>query len=113
MLERGMCFSTGQTTLSGPVAVKNERLAAIVRNLVEISVEKREMRLFETRSPTELRLVASSSATQSLWLRDRKVRSQIVGKNRRRHPEIGAVGEVMGGGRRKSRASNGARNKIY
>ena len=32
MPERGRCFSIGQATLSGPVAVEEERLEAAARN---------------------------------------------------------------------------------
>ena len=39
---------------------------------------ERAMGIFGTRDPTELRKVFSGSDTHSLWLRDRKVRSQIA-----------------------------------
>ena len=43
--------------------------------------------------------VASGSATQDLWLRDRKVGSQVSGIDRSRFPGRGTVGEVRRRGR--------------
>ena len=64
---------------------------------------KGRVRLFSARGPTELGEVASGSATQGLWLGDRKVGSQVVGEDRTRLPGRGTVGKVRrGGGRRAS-----------
>ena len=52
------------------------------------------MRLFRARSSAELGKVASGSATQGLWLRDRKVGSQVIGEDRSRFPGRGAVGKL-------------------
>ena len=41
---------------------------------------KGRMRLLRARGLAELEKIASSSATQSLWLGDRKVGSQIIGE---------------------------------
>ena len=58
----------------------------------------------------ELGDVACGSATQGLWLRDRKVRSQVVGENRSRFPGKRTVGEVRRGRRR---ASERAKKRVY
>ena len=39
------------------------------------------VRLLRARGSAELEKIASGSAMQGLWLGDRKVRSQIIGKN--------------------------------
>ena len=57
------------------------------------------MRLLRTHDSAELEKVASGSATQGLWLRDRKVEFQIVGEDRSRFPGSGRVREVRRGGR--------------
>ena len=38
--------------------------------------------------------VASGSATQGLWLGNRKVGSQVIGKNRSRLPEVEQLGKL-------------------
>ena len=43
---------------------------------------KGQMRLPRTRHSAELGKVASGSVTQGFWLGDRKVRSQVIGKDR-------------------------------
>ena len=48
---------------------------------------------------TWLGKVVSGSATQSLWLGDRKVGSQVVGEDQSRLPGRGAVRKVGRGGR--------------
>ena len=68
------------------------------------------MRLFRARGSVELGKVASGSATQGLWLRDRKVESQVIGEDRGRFPGRRTVGEVRREGRR---ASKRAKKKIY
>ena len=42
---------------------------------------EREMRLLKARGSADLGKVASTSATQGLWLRNRKVGSQVVGED--------------------------------
>ena len=44
------------------------------------------MRLHRARETVELREIASGSATQGLWLRNGKVRSQVSGIDRGRFP---------------------------
>ena len=60
------------------------------------------MKLFRAGGSAELGKVASDSATQGLWLGDRKVGSQVIGEDRSRPPRKGTVGEVRRGGRRAS-----------
>ena len=52
------------------------------------------MRLLRTRGSAELGKVASGSATQGLSLGDKKMSSQVVVVDRRRHPGRGTVGEI-------------------
>ena len=56
------------------------------------------MRPLWARGSAELRKVASASATQGLWLRDRKVGFQVSGDDRSRFPGRGTVGAVRRGG---------------
>ena len=84
-------------TLSGPVAVEEERLEAAARNS---SGEKGSKRTSETPHGTWLgEAQKGSSATQGLWLRNRKVGSQVSGIDRRRLPGRRTVGEVRRRGR--------------
>ena len=71
------------------------------------------MRLLRARGSAELGKVASGSATQGLWLGNRKVGSQIVGENRSRLTGRGSVGEVSGGGRWERRASGRTKEKLH
>ena len=57
------------------------------------------MRLLRVRGSAELEKVTSGFATQGLWLRDRKVRSQLIGEDQSRFPGRGTVGEARKGGR--------------
>ena len=66
------------------------------------------MRLLRARGSAELREVASGSATQGLWLRNEKVRSQVSGVDRSRLPGRRTVWEIRGGGRRGRKASDRA-----
>ena len=50
------------------------------------------MRLHRARGSTELREIASGSATRSLWLRNGKVRPQVSGIDRGRFPWRRAAG---------------------
>ena len=61
----------------------------------------------------ELREVASDSATQGLWLRNGKVRSQVSGIDQSRFPGRTKVWEIRGGGRRERRASDRAKKRVY
>ena len=53
---------------------------------------KGRVRLHKARSLAEVRKVASGSATQGLWLRNGKVRSQVSGINQSRFPGRRTVG---------------------
>ena len=72
---------------------------------------KGRVRLHRARGSAELSEVASGSATQSLWLRNGKVRSQVSGINRSRFPGRNAVEEVRKGGRQGRRVSDRARRR--
>ena len=61
---------------------------------------KGRVRLLRARGLVELSEVASGSATQSLWLRDGKVRSQVSGIDRSRFPWRRTVRKFRRGGRR-------------
>ena len=76
---------------------------AAARNSAE---EKGRVRLLRARGSAKLRKVASGSATQGLWLRNRKVGSQVSGEDQSQFPGRRTVGEVRGGERRGRRASN-------
>ena len=52
------------------------------------------MRLRRARGSAELSEVASGSATQSLWLRNGKVGSQVSGIDRSRFPRRRTVGKL-------------------
>ena len=60
---------------------------------------KRRMSLLIAGDSTELEKVDSGSATQGLWLGDRKVGSRIVDEDRSQLPGRGTVGKVRRGGR--------------
>ena len=74
---------------------------------------KGRMRLLRKRGSAELREVVSSSATQGLWLRNGKVRSQVSGIDRSRFPGRRTVGEIRRGGRRGRRASDRTKKRVY
>ena len=57
------------------------------------------MKFLRARDPAEHGKVASDFTTQDLWLGDRKVESQIIGKGRSQFPGRGTVGEVRKEGR--------------
>ena len=69
------------------------------------------MRLHEACGSAELREVASGFATQSLWLRNGKVRSQVSGIDQSRFPGRRGVGEVRRGGRQGRGASDKRRRE--
>ena len=68
------------------------------RKKLKGGAEKRT-RLHMACGSADLGKVASDSAPQRLWLRDRKERSQVVGEERSRLPGKGTVGEVRRGRR--------------
>ena len=79
---RGRCFSMGKATLPGPVAVVEDRLVAASRNSAEEEgLAEGQVRLLRAHDSVELGKVASGSVAQGLWLRDRKVRFQGIGKD--------------------------------
>ena len=55
---------------------------------------ERQMRLLKARGLKKLVEVISGSATQGLWLENRKVGFQVVGNDRNRLPEKGTVGQI-------------------
>ena len=71
------------------------------------------MRLFRARGLVEFGKIASGFATQSLWLRDIKVGSQLIGEDRSQLPGRGTVGEVGRGGRCGKRASDRAKEGVH
>ena len=70
---------------------------------------KRRVRLLRARGSAELREVASGFATQGLWLRNGKVRSQVSDIDRSRFPWRRTVGKV----RRGKRAGDRVRKRIH
>ena len=74
---------------------------------------KGRVRLLRARGSEELREVASGSATQGLWLRNGKVRSQVSGIDRSRFPGRRTVRKVRRGGRRGRRASDRAKERVH
>ena len=74
---------------------------------------KRRVRLHMARGSLELSEVASGSATQSLWLRNGKVGSQVSGVDRNRFPGRRTVWEIRRGGKRGRRASDRVKKRIY
>ena len=60
---------------------------------------KGRLRLHRARGSAELREVASGSATQGLWLRNRKVGSLVSGIDRSQFSGRRIVGEIRRGGR--------------
>ena len=69
------------------------------------------MRLLGERGSAERREVVSGSATQGLWLRNRKVGTQVSGIDRSRLPGRRTVREVRRG--RGRRASDKAKKRAY
>ena len=78
------------------MAEDKERFVAAAKN------SERGMKLLRACGFAELEKVAFISATQGLWLRNRKLGSQAVGEDRSRFPGRGTVEEVRRGGRRAS-----------
>ena len=69
------------------------------------------MRLLRAYGSAVLGKVASGTATQGLWPRDRKVGYQVIGEDRSRLLGIETVGEISRGGKRERRASNRAKRE--
>ena len=69
------------------------------------------MRLLWARGSAELRKVASGFVTQGLWLKNRKVESQVSGIDRSRLPGRGKVGEVRRGENDKEKPATERRRK--
>ena len=69
------------------------------------------VRLHKARGLAELKVVASGSAGQGLWLRNRKVGPQVSGIDQSRFPGRRAVGEIKRGERRGRRASDRAKKE--
>ena len=92
MPNRGRCFSMGQATLSdnGREKVRGSRKKFSGQE----GGAGGQVRLLKARGLAELGKVVSGSAAQGLWLRERKVGSQVIGDDRSRLPGKGAVGKV-------------------
>ena len=69
-----------------------------------------KVRILRACGSADLGKVATGSATPDLRLRDRKVGSQVIDKDRSRFPGRGTVGKVREGGRR---ASNKTKKRVY
>ena len=74
---------------------------------------KERVRLHRARGSAELGEVASGSATQSLWLKNGKVRSQVSGIDRSRFAGRRTARKVRRGGRRGRRASDRTKKRVY
>ena len=74
---------------------------------------KGKVRLHRARGSAELSEVASGSATQSLWLRNGKVRPQVSDIDRSRFPGRGTVRKIRRGGTRGRRASDRAKKRVH
>ena len=74
---------------------------------------KGRVRLPRARGSADLRKVASGSATLGLWLRDRKVESQVSGIDRSRFFGRRTVIKIRREGRRGMRASVRAKKKVH
>ena len=70
---------------------------------------KGQMKLLMARGLAKLGKVVSGSATQGLWLGDRKMGSQVIHKGQSQHPGRGTVGKVSRGGR----ASNRTKKRVH
>ena len=71
------------------------------------------MSLLRAHGSAELRKIVSGFATQGLRLGDRKVGSQVDGRDRNRLPESGTVGGVRRGERWRGRADNRTKEKRH
>ena len=80
----------GYATLSWPVDVDKERFVAVLE-IQRGRRAERQMRLLRVRGLAELSQVTSCSPTQGIWLGDRNVGSQVVGKDQSQL--LGKLGE--------------------
>ena len=71
------------------------------------------MRFLGARASALLRKVAAGSTTQGLWLRNRKVGSQLSGEDRSRFPGRRIVREIRRGGGPGRRASDRAKKRVH
>ena len=71
------------------------------------------MRLLRVLGSAELGKVASGSASQGLWLGDRKVGFQVIIEDKSRLPGRRTVGKVRTGGRRGRRASDRTKKRVH
>ena len=74
---------------------------------------KRRVRLHRARGLTELREAASGFATQGLWLRNRKVGSQVSNIDQSRFSWKRAVGEVRREGKQGRNANDRAKQRVH
>ena len=74
---------------------------------------KGRLRLLRAGGSAELSEVVSGSATQSFWLRNGKVGSQVSGIDRSRFPGRRTVWEIRRGRRRGRRASDRAKKRVH
>ena len=73
--------------------MEEERLEASKKFSGKEETAEGRVRLLRARGSAELVKVSPGSATQGLWLRNRKVRSQVSGVDRSRFPGKGTVEE--------------------
>ena len=73
---------------------------------------KGRVRFLGARGSAELRKVASASATQDLWLRYRKVGSQVTGVDQSRFPERRTVRDIRRGPRGGRRTSDRTKKRV-
>ena len=113
MSEQGRCFSIGLGNFvwasgggRGKVGGSRKKFTGGERKT------EGQMRLFRARGMAEFSEVASGSATQSLWLRHGKVKSQVSGIDRSQFPGRRAVGEIKGGGRQGRRANDRVKKRV-
>ena len=90
------------------MAVKEERLEAAAKNSAG-KKSRRRVRLLRARSSAKLREVTSGSATQGLWLRNRKMGSQISTRDQSGLPGKRTVREIRRGGKPGRRTSDRAK----
>ena len=96
------------------MAIDEVRFVVAAKNSAAIKGRaERRVRLLRPRGLVDLGKVASGSATQGLWLGDRKVESQIIGENRSQLAGRGTIGEVRRRRRWGRRANDRTKEKIH
>ena len=90
--------------------MEEERFVAAAKNSRRKRESKRTSDTPQSRGSADLGKVVTGSATQSLWLKDREVGSQVIGEDRSRLPVRRTVGEVRRGGKR---ASDRTKERVY